>query len=257
MSRAHWLPAAVALGLAACDGQLMAPLPPGAGLPGTPTGTGGGAASTTPGQQPSTPGGPVDIPDLPSAATCSSAPSGRGYLGLAGEHLEADRLDTAALSDGHRPYRNWADGNYDWVLIKDVQKAIGSTSFQDPEARDPGVGASFGVAPRGWYEEANVGAFAVFTTFQYAFKACLRTLEAPPRAVVAGWYEHTTLAPTAASARAFCERTQASAWMRPPTGPEVQSCVDLALDLEEEPEAKRRWAYVCASVLASVNFLAN
>lgn len=210
---------------------------------------------TTPAPQP-TPSAPPTTPPLPSVAVCSGGggPQGRGYVGLDGELLEAGRPDAVALQDVDRPYRIF-DKYGLWTLPGDVQRAIGSDSFTDAEHRDPGLGGSFGVPPEHWYAESEVGSFAVFTTFAYAFKACRRTIDAPPRRSVAGWYEHTAFPPTSERATAFCERTQTEAWLRPPTAEERSACVALALDLEEEPEPQARWAYVCASILASSNFL--
>lgn len=212
---------------------------------------------TTPAPQPSpSPSAPPMTPPLPSVAVCSggAGPQGRGYVGLDGELLEAGRPDAIALQDVDRPYRIF-DKYGLWTLPGDVQRAIGSDSFTDAEHRDPGLGGSFGVPPEHWYAESEVGSFAVFTTFAYAFKACRRTIDAPPRRSLAGWYEHTAFPPTSERAAAFCERTQTEAWLRPPTIEERSACVALALDLEEEPDPKARWAYVCASILASSNFL--
>jgi hypothetical protein len=44
--------------------------------------------------------------------------------------------------------------------------------------------------------------------------------------------------------------------MRSPTPAEAAACVDLATGkLSTEPDPRRRWSYVCASVLSSSNFL--
>jgi hypothetical protein len=232
--------------LAGCDAVITTP----AGSIALPAG-GGPGASPEP-----TFAGPQSVPELPPAAVCQNAPSGRGYLGLAGERLEAGRTDTAGGVEGHRPFRNFMENNT-WTLVREVRGALGAGGAQDPEAVSPGVGACFGAPPRGWYEPSTVGPFAVFTTFSYAFKVCERTIAAPPAALKAGWYEHTAFEPTAERADTFCRRAQKSAWLREPSADEVRTCVELALDLGTEPDFKKRWAYVCASVLASVNFLAN
>lgn len=209
--------------------------------------------------EPEKPLGPRAVPRLPSVAVCESAPMARGYLGLGGEPLEAGRSDAMALKDTHRPFRNQLDPNNNWWwLVSETSRSLAiEVSQLDVEVRDPGVGAAFGVVSRGWYEESEVGAFAVFVTFQFAHKACLRAFETRTPHLRAGWFEHTAFAPTRERAQAFCRKTQQSAWLRPPREDEVETCVQLALDLESEPDVKRRWAAVCASIFASTNFLAN
>ncbi|MDP1921893.1 MAG: hypothetical protein Q8L14_36965 [Myxococcales bacterium] len=197
------------------------------------------------------------IPALPSAAACTSAPSGRGYRGLAGEVLEAGRPDVAPLVDNHRPFRSTKDPNSNnWSVITEIARSLGTTSMNDPELTNPGVGAAFGAVPSSWYEESEVGAFAVYVTFQYAFTACTRAFGTTTATLKTGWYEHTAFAPTPQRAEAFCSRTMRAAWLRPATATELAPCVDLAMTLDE-PDVKRRWALVCASVFASPNFLAN
>lgn len=204
--------------------------------------------------------GPRAVPKLPSAAVCQAAPSGRGYRGLAGESLEAGRADVAPLVDNHRTLRNVAENSNTWTAMMEIVRSLGlGTSQMDAELKDPGVGAAFGVTPKSWYDESEVGAFAVYVTFQYAFKVCRRAfdLSGPGTAPLrVGWYEHTAFEPTVERATAFCQRTQRAAWLKEPTPAEVEACVSLARTLPE-PDVKTRWAYVCASVFASPNFLAN
>jgi hypothetical protein len=45
-------------------------------------------------------------------------------------------------------------------------------------------------------------------------------------------------------------------WSRAPSDDEVKACTDVALtDTASEPDAKRRWAYTCASLLSASGFL--
>lgn len=246
-----------ALALAACESaidggpQTLSPMPgspdapftPGAASPGTPWSTPGGTASPT--------------PALPSTAVCQQAPAGRGYRGFAGEALEADREDVAAWAETHRPYPARKEVNSsDWMVVVEIARALGTTTQGDPEGRDPGVGAAFGVVPDSWYQEGEVGAFAVYVTFRYAMKACARAFGTTSSALRTGWFEHTAFAPDQTRAEAFCTRTMKAAWLREPSADERAACVDLALTLDE-PDVKTRWAMVCASVFASPNFLAD
>lgn len=236
--------------LAACDGSFSAPGAelPAPGLPAPEV----AAAPGAPGQS------APSAPPLPSVALCGSQPGGRAFIGLGGEHLEVGRKDQAAFTDFHRPYRNLLL-NGSWTVTRDVAASIGAASGIGstlPEHRAPGTGGSFGVVPANWYDESTVGPFAIYVTFNFAFKVCLASFAAPSGANRAGWYEHVTFAPTPERATAFCTRTMQNAWSRAPTTEEVSSCVDLALDLEEEPTPQRRWAYVCASIVSSTNWLA-
>ncbi len=197
------------------------------------------------------------IPPLPSVAVCMDAPSGRGYRGLAGEPLEAGRSDAAPLVDNHRPFRSTKDPNSpNWSVITEIARSLGTSSMGDPELTNAGVGAAFGVTPSSWYEESEVGAFAVYVTLQYATRACERAFATTSASLKSGWFEHTAFPPTPARAEAFCSRTMRAAWLRAPNAGELAACSELALTLDE-PDVKKRWALVCASVFASPNFLAN
>lgn len=233
---------ALLLAAAACDGVIMVPTTNVEALdPENPSGTPRRPAAS--------------IPTLPSAARCGSVPTGRAYVGLSGEHLEVSRRDAAAFIDLHRPYRgNHKSGN-DWAVTSDITASVGADAFSAPESRDPGTGGAFGVVPDRWYEESIVGPFAIYVSFSFAYKACLSAITRPNSRNVTGWYEHTKFEPTPERARAFCQRTQQNAWQRAPETDEVQACADLALNLQEEPDLPRRWAYVCASVITSMNLL--
>ena len=197
------------------------------------------------------------IPPLPSVAVCMNASSGRGYLGLAGEPLEAGRADVAPLVDNHRSFRNNKDPNSpNWSVLTEIARSLGTNTTGDSEPTNAGVGAAFGVVPSGWYEESEVGAFAVYVTIQYATKVCERAFATTTPSLKSGWFEHTAFPPTAVRAEAFCNRTMRAAWLRAPNASELSACSELALTLDE-PDVKKRWALVCASVFASPNFLAN
>jgi hypothetical protein len=100
--------------LAACSGDIfggaVAPMGPGAGGP---VGVRPGAGDAA--------GTPV-IPALPAASTCQQATVGRSYRGLAGETLEADRLDADPSFDRLRPRPNPNHSN-EWLLLSLIQIA--------------------------------------------------------------------------------------------------------------------------------------
>jgi len=244
----------LALG-AGCDGTIAGAPASLEALPGGPS-----SPDAVTSDVPWTPGGSAtSTPSLPSAAVCQQAPAGRAYRGFGGEALEADRPDVAAWADIHRPFPGRkADNTNGWMVVREIGGALGTReeSSRDPEATDPGVGAAFGVVPDSWFQEAEVGAFAVYVTFTYAFKACTRAFATTNTTLRTGWFEHTAFPPDRPRAEAFCERTQRAAWMRAPTVEEREACVELALSLDE-PDVTSRWALVCASIFASVNFLAD
>lgn len=140
--------------------------------------------------------------------------------------------------------------------MTEIARSLGTNPTGDAELTNAGVGAAFGVVPSGWYEESEVGAFAVYVTLQYAAKVCERAFGTTTPSLKSGWFEHTAFPPTPARAEAFCSRTMRAAWLRAPNPAELAACSELALTLEE-PDVKKRWALVCASVFASPNFLAN
>jgi hypothetical protein len=238
---------------AGCDGSIGGPsltgstsnpTMPDAVTPGIPW-TAGGSSTPT--------------PSLPPAAVCQQAPAGRTYRGFGGEALEAGRPDVVAWADVHRPFPGRkADNTNGWMVVREIGSALGNLreSSSDPEATDPGVGAAFGVVPDSWFQESEVGAFAVYVAFTYAYKACTRAFATTNSRLRTGWFEHTAFPPDRPRAEAFCERTQRAAWMREPSEDEREACVELALTLDE-PDVTSRWAMVCASVFASVNFLAD
>ena len=62
--------------------------------------------------------------------------------------------------------------------------------------------------------------------------------------------------PDATTAPIKCSAFATKFWSRDPDTDEVASCVDVALNgAANEPAARRKWAYTCASVLSSAPFL--
>jgi len=127
--------------LAACSGVIfggaVAPMGPGPG----------GTSGVTPGAESAV--GPPFIPALPAASTCQQATVGRSYRGLAGETLEADRLDADPSFDRLRPRPNPNHGN-EWLLLSLFQRAVGGNHFPHSASRDPSVGNTFGYVPPRW-----------------------------------------------------------------------------------------------------------
>lgn len=245
MRRLGFLAAAL---LAACSGDIM-----GGGAP-MPVGGPGGGGGNVAGE----PGGPVVIPSLPAASTCQQATVGRSYRGLAGEVLEAGRVDAAPSFDRLRPLPNPQQSN-EWGLLGRIQRDVGGDHHAVPALRDPSVGNTFGNVPPRWYDEADVGAFSLSLVFNFAFESCLYSFENQRTYKnTTDWYGLTDALPTLDTARRFCANAVASALRREPRPAEVDGCVDTLLDvlaLGEETEPRRVWAYGCAYAIATPMYL--
>lgn len=169
---------------------------------------------------------------LPSEALeCTAKPGGRAYLNFDGAHLEDKRANENVGINRARqkPYGVLA-GEYQRVLgTVPPRLATSAASFDAPDAR--------------WYEEAAYSGVSLNAFFDLSFDACRASVK-------------ETAMPTPESAKTFCSALMRKAWSRTPTPEEVDGCVDLATNkLATEVDPKRRWAYACASVLSSSNFL--
>lgn len=220
-----------------CEGLLTTPEPPGEGA-------GAEAASS--------------IPPLPAASTCQAVNVGRSYRGLAGEVLEAGRLDTDPSFDRLRPLPNPLQGN-EWSLLSRIQGSVGGDHFAHPALRDPSVGNTFGNIPARWYDEADVGAFSLSLVFNFAFDSCLYAFQNQRNyRNTTDWFALTDAVPTPDTARRFCDHSVKHALSRTPRPAEVDGCVSTILEvmaLGEETEPRRLWAYGCAYAVATPMYL--
>lgn len=232
--------------LAACSGDIFggraAPRRPGA--PGT----------VAPGDSTA----PPIIPALPAASTCQRATVGRSYRGLAGETLEAGRLDAEPSFDRLRPLPNPQQSN-EWSLLNRVQVDVGGDHHPVPALRDPSVGNTFGNVPPRWYDEADVGAFSLSLVFNFAFESCLYSFENQRNyRNTTDWFALTDAAPTPATARTFCEHSVTHALHREARPLELDGCVDTILEVQalgEETDSRRLFAYGCAFITATPMYL--
>ncbi len=187
-----------------------------------------------------------DNPDNPDGivpqATCSSKQ--RVYTGLGGVNLTSSRAEAPIGQERARlkPFD---------VLVDDYRRLTNLTPSVLTES-----GPTFGAPAARWYTEPKPEAVALYQAYRVGFEACLELTSKDAKYAVA---------PTAADATLECTTLQRKYWNRTPNPEEIQACADVAVlqSLEETKagagkvatEPRRRWAYACASVLASPNFL--
>src|SRR5690606_22251943 len=110
-----------------------------------------------------------------------------------------------------------------------------------------GAAGSFDVPPARWYGEAEYSAVSLHAAASIAYEGCLAYTKAN---------DAFATEPTDESARAECTKLMRKAWSRSPSPEEIGGCADLAVKtLADEKDVHRRWAYACASVLSSTQFL--
>lgn len=178
----------------------------------------------------------ASVDGVSAALQCNIKPEGvRSYKSFDGAKLEAERPNegTGVNRARVKPYQ---------VLAAEYQRVLGTT----PESIKT-AGASFNAAPARWYGETSYSGVTMNTAFNIAFEGCLTFTAANA---------NMKSAPTTDSAKAECTSFMRKAWSRTPAPEEVDACTDLAVNkLSTETEPTRRWAYVCASILSSTQFL--
>lgn len=174
--------------------------------------------------------------DGPAAnLTCAIKPQARAYLGFDGSHLEANRRNesTGVNRARKKPYS---------VLAGEYRRVLGLV----PASLNQAVG-SFDEAPDRWFVEPIYGGVSLSAMFDLSFEACVASTNDAPE------YANP---PTAETATQACARWIRKAWSRTGSPEEIATCVDLAQNkLGAETDPRKRWAYVCASVLSSSSFL--
>lgn len=177
------------------------------------------------------PGGDPNATPPVDPATCG----GKKFLGFDGEDLVARRPVANAGVDRSRfkPYD---------ALAGEFQRVLGTTPASLAGASD-----TFGKAEARWYDEPAVGGVVLQTGFKIAFDGCLTYVATKPDFAVA---------PTAATAAAKCAEMARTFWSRTASPDQIAACSDVAIaGAAKEPNAQRKWAYACASVLDSAGFM--
>lgn len=173
---------------------------------------------------------PVD-PEMPPNTTCDT---GYNYQGFGGVRLEVGRDEDSVGFDRDRVKPLTA-------LRGEYARVLGTT----PALLDT-LSNTFGATPPRWYIEPESNAVALYSSMRVAFVGCLS-------ATATAEYDPM---PDATNAPAKCAAFAHKFWSRDANAEEIASCVELVTTKTgEEPQARRKWAYACASVLSSASFL--
>jgi hypothetical protein len=192
--------------------------------------------------------GQADASATAPGMTCSDAAKDR--IGLGGISLKLGRADGVAGADRRRtkPFN---------VLSTELSRVLGNT----PPSM-AGLGATFGEAQARWYSEPKPSAVILSSAQGVAFEGCLKLTETDAAYAAA---------PEISTATAACSAMARKFWSRVVAPADVQGCVDVAtVDSVDETYAtgangapmtqpttpRRRWAYACASLLTTTQFLA-
>jgi len=171
----------------------------------------------------------------PEGLTCSEKPNARSYVNFDGAKLEAQRLNEN-IGVNRARIKPFA------VMAGEYTRVLGTT----PPGLAQSAG-SFDDAPPRWFEEATHSSVSMSAIFDISFEGC--------RVYVSGQGDLAN-APTKESAEKFCSSMMRKAWSRTASPEEISGCATLATDkLTTEPDARRKWSYVCASILSSSQFL--
>ena len=171
-------------------------------------------------------------PDPQDPALCTS----KTYAGFDNRELTGERKVQKLGTDRARmkPFS---------ALQTEYARVLGNTP-----ASLTGSAATFGQPPARWYEEPQANAVALQTAYSIAFDGCL---------TYTGTATEFANAPDATSAATQCAAMARKFWSKTPGPSEISACVEVATTgSAAEPDARRKWAYACASVLTSAGFLA-
>ena len=205
-----------------------------------------GNMTTPPGQTPPGTTPPEDVPPPAIEPPPAEVPPpevvpprcdmGKTYTGFAGTELTAGRIDGDLGPERARPKPFTA-------LTGEFPRVLGNTPAM---LTDVSVGNTFAITPNRWVTEPVASGVTIYTTYRIAFQGCLTATTTP--AQYGSVPSNTTAATECADwARKF--------WSRTATQPEIDACVKVAMvDTMTETNARRRWAYTCASVLTATGF---
>ena len=153
-----------------------------------------------------------------STATALECKQGIPHPGFADFDFVSDRKP-GVIGDNRRRVKPFS------ALSSEFQRALGAV----PKDLQTSV-AAFGDTPARWFSEPQAGAVSLFTTYNLAFTAC---------------YD--------ANVPLDCAGLQRKIWQRTPTPEETKACTDFIAGLTE-PDARRKAAHACASIMSSAGF---
>jgi hypothetical protein len=176
---------------------------------------------------------PKDNPDNgPDTTMCDF---GYSYEGFGGTRLEAGRADEDVGFDRDRvkPYT---------ALSGELQRVLNAPA----PVLLAQLSSTFGQVPPRWYVEPQANAVSLYSALRVAFVGCIDLTNTTDFDAM----------PSAANAPDQCTAFAHQFWNRAPDTDEVQACVDVVTQgTAQETQARRKWAYACASVLSSAPFL--
>ncbi len=178
---------------------------------------------------------PDDPNAAPGALECTVKPDGRSYVLFDGSKLEATRINENVGVNRARlkPFT---------VMQGEYQRVLGLVP-----ASLAAAGGSFDEAPERWFAEAQHSGVSLNAIFDISFEGCLQYTKTAA---------DFAAAPTTETATTACTSLMRKAWSKTPAPEEIDACTTLATTkLASEPDVRRRWTYVCASVLSSSQFL--
>ena len=191
------------------------------------------------GNGPASAGAPGANPNDPNAAPgaleCTDKPQGRSYVLFDGKKLEESRVnENVGVNRARLKPFPVMKGEYQRVLgLVPASLDASAGSFDDPPAR--------------WFAEAQHSGVSLNAIFDISFEGCTAFTKTAPEYAAA---------PTAETAATVCGTLMRKAWSRTAAPEESASCTNLATTkLAAEPDARKRWAYVCSSILSSSQFL--
>ncbi|MFL5318499.1 MAG: hypothetical protein ACJ790_02510 [Myxococcaceae bacterium] len=182
--------------------------------------------------KPVAPAEPDPVQKDPTSARCDV---GRSWVGLGGTELTKGRSDLdVGINRGRvKPFD---------ALPDEYKRVLGTTP-----ALLTNMGSTFGQAANRWFVEPQSSAITLYTSYRIAFQGCLSYT------ANAGEYAN---APDANTAATECTNFAEKFWSRTPEQDELDTCVQVAMvDTQTETQARRRWAYTCASVLTAAGFV--
>lgn len=181
-------------------------------------------------------GASPDDPNLgPHALECTDKPQGRSYVQFDGRRLEETRANENVGVNRARlkPFP---------VMKGEYQRVLGLV----PASLDASAG-SFDEPPARWFAEATHSGVSLDAMFDISFEGCTAYTKTAPEYAAA---------PTAETAATVCASLMRKAWNRTASPDEVTACQNLATKkLAAESDARKRWSYVCSSILTSSQFL--